>query len=104
MGQYDHDLIENGFETAAVRITLGLGRGKAGWDAYHHTLASVLRLMPGDVCAQEQASGSLGLLRLGEVIHVNTDWIGPEDLTDFDYTPERIVVGIPARTAEAAAQ
>jgi hypothetical protein len=100
----DHDLIEGGFETATVTVTLGLARGKAGWDAYHRTFAAVLHLVPGDACAQEQGGGALGLLRLDGVVYVNPNWISPEDLTDFGYHPERIVVGIPSQTAEVAAK
>ena len=33
--------------------------------------------------------------------YVNPNWIGPEDLTDFGYHPNRIVVGIPVGTGEA---
>ena len=98
----DHDLIENGFETATVTITLFPGRGEAGWNAYHRTFAAILRLVPGDACAQEQGGGPLGLLRLGGVVYVNPNWIGPEDLTDFGYQPDRTVVGIPVGTVEAA--
>jgi len=59
-------------------------RGAANDDRYYRTFAAVLRL--------------------DGVVYVNPDWIAPEDLTDFGCTPERIVVGIPARTVEAAAQ
>ena len=100
----DHDLIENGFETASVTITLSPGWDEAGWDAYHRTFAALLRLTPGDACAQEQGGGPLGLLRQDGTVYVNPDWIGPEDLLDFGYNPERIVVGIPPKKVEAAAQ
>ena len=100
----DHDLIEGGFETATVRVLLFPKRGRAGWDAYHRTFAAILRLVPGDACAQEQGGGPLGLLRLDGVVYVNPNWISPENLARFGYHPERIMVGIPPQTAEAAAQ
>ena len=100
----DHDLIEDGFETATVRITLMPANTKMGWDAYHRTFAAVLRLVPGDACEQEQGGGPLGLLRLDGVVYVNPNWISPENLARFGYHPERIMVGIPPQTAEAAAQ
>lgn len=98
----DHDLIEGGFETATVTVTIGLVRGKVGWDAYHRVFAATLRLAPGDACAQEQGGGPLGLLRLDEVVYVDPDWISPENLARSGYHPERIVIGIPAGAAEAA--
>ncbi len=100
----DRTLIENGFETATVRVKFIPARGEVGGDLYFRTFAAVLRLVPGDACAQEQGGGPLGLLRLDGVVYVDLDWIGPENLTDFGYHPERIVVGIPPQTAEAAAQ
>ena len=57
--------------------------------------------MPGDVCAAQQDSAGPGLLRLGGIVYINPDWIGPEDLTDFGDAPERLVVGIPAGVVEA---
>ena len=100
----DHDLVEGGFETATVTITLGPGWGGVGQDAYYRTFAAILRQAPGDACAQEQGGGPLGLLRLGGTVYVNPDWIGPEDLTDFGYHPERVVMGTPAGAGAAAAE
>lgn len=98
----DHHLIDSGFETGSVTITLIPGRGKKGWDAFYRARAAVLRRVPGDVCAAQQDSAGPDLLRLGGVVYINPDWIGPEDLTDFGYVPERLVVGIPAGLVEAA--
>ena len=98
----DRHLIDGGFETGSVTITLIPGRGKERWDAFYRALAAVLRRVPGDLCAAQQDSAGPDLLRLGGVAYINADWIGPEDLTDFGYVPERLVVGIPSGLVEAA--
>lgn len=100
----DRTLVENGFETATVRITFIPAKGKAGRDPYRRTFAAVLRLVPGDACAQEQGGGPLGLLRLDGTVYVDPNWLSPENLSRYGYAPERIVVGIPSQTAEAAAE
>jgi len=98
----DHHLIDSGFETGDVTITLIPKRGPARFEAEHRALAAVLRRVPGDMCAAQQDSAGPDLLRLGGVVYINPDWIGPEDLTDFGYVPERLVVGIPAGLVEVA--
>ena len=99
----DRYLIDNGFETSSLSITFIPANGKAGWEPYRWAFAGVLRVVPGDVCAQEQGGGPLGLLRLDDVVYVNPNWIIPSDLTDYGYHPERIVVGIPPLSAEVVA-
>ena len=97
----DHDLIENGFETASVRIKLFPRGGSPGWDAFYRVLATILRLVPGDVCLANQDAAGPDLLRLDGVVYVNPDGFRPENLIDFGYRPERIVAGIPAAAVEA---
>ena len=99
----DNFLIDNGFETGSVTVTLIPGRGEAGWNAHSRARAAVLRLVPGDVCAAQQDNNGPGLLRLDRTVYLNPNWIGPENLTAFGYHPERIVVGIPAGLAATAA-
>lgn len=96
----DRHLIDGGFETATVRVKLIPKRGPTRFEAEHRALAAVLRLVPGDVCAAQQDSAGPDLLRLGGVVYINSDWIGPADLTDFGYVPERLVVGIPPGLVE----
>jgi len=99
----DHDLIEDGFETATVRVKFIPGWGTEGWEAEQRALAAILRLVPGDVCLANQDAAGPNLLRLDGVVYINPDGFRPENLTDFGYVPERLVVGIPAGAAETAA-
>ena len=73
----DHELIDNGFDTATVRCKTIPGRGEAGWDAERRVVAA--------------------LLRLGQVVYVNPYGFTPEHLAEFGYTPPRLVIGIPDR-------
>lgn len=98
----DRDLIENGFETATVRIKLFPRGGSPGWDAFYRVLAAILRQVPGDVCLANQDAAGPDLLRLGEVLYVDPDGFRPENLTDFGYHPERIVAGIPTVNVQTA--
>ena len=95
-------LIENGFETATVRVTFSPARGQVGGEPHRRLFAAVLRLVPGDACAQEQGGGPLGLLRLAGIVFVDPDFINPEQLTRYGYAPEQLVVGIPQGLAEAS--
>ena len=99
----DAALIENGFQTASVRVKFIPAKGEAGWKPYRQAFAGVLRVAPGDACAQQQGGGPLGLLRLDGVVYLNPNWISPDHLTDFGYHPKRIVIGIPPLVAEAVA-
>lgn len=98
----DRDLIEGGFGTATVRVMLSPRTSDAGFDAAFRVLAALLRLVPGDACAQEQGGGPLGLLRLGGTVYVNPGQVRPEDLTGNGYLPERLVVGISPGLAASA--
>lgn len=98
----DHNLIEDGFEAATVRIKLFPKGGSPGWDASYRVLAAILRLVPGDVCLANQDAAGPDLLRLSGVVHVDPDGFRPENLIDFGYHPERIVVGIPIANVEGA--
>ncbi len=105
-------LLEYGFGDPTVSMALIRGWGEQAADAEYRVLAAVLRLVPGDVCAELDTGGPLALLRLGGVVYVDPDRIGPENLTDFGYIPERLIVGpvpsqvaaVAARPAEAAAE
>lgn len=98
----DRDLIGNGFAVATVRVKVIPRHGPFRFEAEQRAQAAVLRLVPGDACLANQDAAGPGLLRLGEVVYVDPDWVSPENLTGFGYTPNRIVVGIPALAAEAA--
>lgn len=98
------DMIPDGFETADVTVTLTPGWGVEGWEAMQRVLAAVLRLVPGDVCLANENAAGPDLLRLGGVVYINPDGFRPDNLARFGHTPERIVVGIPAQAAEAAAE
>ena len=100
----DRNVIDNGFETATVRIQFIPARGQVGGERYRRLFAAVLRLVPGDACAQDQGGGPLGLLRVNESVYINPDFIWPEDLFNYGYTPKQLVVGIPSSIAEAAAE
>ena len=100
----DHDLIEDGFETATVAITTIPGRGSAARKAEQCVIAAMMRLVPGDVCLASQDSAGPDLLRLNGVVYINPDGYSREHLSDFGYNPEQIVVGIPTKTIQATAQ
>ena len=98
----DHDLIENGFETATVRVKVIPGRGPTRFESEQRIIAAILRLVLGDVCLAGQDAAGPDLLRLGGVVYVNPEGFRPENLIRFGHHPERIVVGILAETVEAA--
>ena len=100
----DRTLIENGFETATVRVMFIPARGQVAGEQFRRMFAAVLRLVPGDACAQDQGGGPLGLLRVNGSVYINPDFIWPEDLFDYGYTPKQLVVGIPSITVEAEAE
>ena len=56
------------------------------------------------MCLADEDSAGPNMLRLGGTVYVNPHGCRPDNLTDFGYAPERLVVGIPARAAEAAAE
>ena len=74
-------------------MTLIRGWGEKAPDAEYRVLAAMLRLVPGDMCAELDTGGPLALLRLDDVVYVDPDRIGSESLTDFGYRPERLIVG-----------
>ena len=89
------DVIEGGFNPATVRIKVIPGRGPNRFATEQRAIAAVLRLIPGDVCLANQDSAGPDLLRLGDVVYVDPDGFRPENLTNFGYVPDRIVIGIP---------
>ena len=91
---FDEDaLLEHGFDDPTISMTLIRGWGEKAPDAEYRVLAAMLRLVPGDMCAELDTGGSLALLRLDDVVYVDPDRIGAESLTDFGYRPERLIVG-----------
>ena len=98
----DRTLIENGFQTATVRVMFVPAKGTPGQEPYRRMFAAVLRLVPGDACAQDQGGGPLGLLRTGDTVYVNPGFIIPRKLIDYGYTPKKLVIGIPPEIAAAA--
>lgn len=78
------------------------GRGPTRFESEQRIIAAILRLVLGDVCLAGQDAAGPDLLRLGGVVYVNPEGFRPENLIRFGHHPERIVVGIPAETVEAA--
>ena len=103
----DRHMITGGFQTGSATVTIIPRSGTAGDVAYKaqdRVVASLLRLVPGDVCLAGEGSAAPGLLRLGGTIYVNPDGFRPESLATNGYAPERVVVGIPTQAAGAAAE
>lgn len=101
---YEDFLLEHGFGDPTVFMTLMRGWGEKAADAEYRVLAAVLRLVPGDVCAESEGGGPLMLLRLDDTVYVDPDRLLPENLTDFGYAPERMVIGpVPSQAAAGAA-
>lgn len=97
-------LLEHGFGDPTVSMTLIPGHGREGYAATDRVLASLLRLVPGDVCAELEGGGPLALLRLGGTVYVDPDRITPGNLSRYGYAPERLVIGpVPSQAAAVGA-
>lgn len=96
----DRHTISGGFEMADLLVGVIFG----DYEARCRVIAALLRLVPGDVCLADYDSAGPNVLRLDGTVYVNPRGYRPENLTDFGYAPERMVIGIPAQAAEAAAE
>ena len=92
----DRDLIEGGFETASIYVKFVPRTSTAGFAASDRLLAAILCSVPGDAYMRRQDGESAGLVRRNGVVFLDPDQLSPEGLTQNGYTPERLVVGVPA--------
>lgn len=99
----ERNLIEGGFKTASIYVKFVPRSSTAGFAAADRLLAAILHKVSGDACLQLQGCSGLGLLRRDGVVYVDPDQLRPEDLTENGYTPERLIVGVPAEAAAWAA-
>lgn len=95
----DRDLIEGDFETASIYVKFIPRTSTAGFAAVERLLAAILCSVPGDAYMRRQDSDRAGLLRRDGVVYLDPDQLHPEGLTQNGYTPERLVIGVPAEGA-----
>ena len=95
----DRHTISGGFETADLMVGVIYG----DYEARCRVIAALLRLVPGDVCLASYVAPGPELLRLRGTVYIDPDGYRPENLTDYGYTPDQLVVGIPDGLASEAA-
>lgn len=103
----DCHMITGGFQTGSVTVTIIPRRraaGSAAHEAQERVIASLLRLVPGDVCLANEGSARPALLRVDGIVYVNPNEARPESLAANGYVPERLVIGVPSRIAKSAAE
>ncbi len=102
--QDENAALEAGFDTASVSMTLIRGWETGAADAERRVFAAMLRLVPGDLCAELEGGGPLALLRVDDLLYLDPAKIAPESLSESGYAPIQLLLGIPPGLATARIQ